>query len=199
MPFKRSYFWGFFILLNLGFLAFLFFLQKEGRSQFAMLQKPLPVYGELTPFKLTSQEGIIFSSEQMRGRPWLINFMFTRCPNECPRLNFKMSLLRGKLPDSVAFASFSVDPENDTPAALDTYAKKFKKGEGSWFFLTGPKKTIQKILEDCHYSNAEDPMTHSLRLALLDTRLRVRGYYDSQENLLEKKILNDIQLLQRKG
>jgi len=158
------------------------------------------VYGALRPFRLLTQSEAPFNLDSMKGKLWVANFMFTSCPNECPAMNFKMSLLQDALQrDGVSLVSFSVDPEKDTPAVLAQYAERFKARPGVWFFLTGPKSQIGQLLEDCHFAKAADPLLHGLRLVLLDGTGRIRGYYDYSDEFLVKKLKNDIKLLERKG
>ena len=189
----------FFFLFNLIVLPGLFFLNHEIVLRKKALEKPLTVYGHLRPFQLTQKNGAAFGLEDMKNRIWVANFMFTSCPNECPAMNFKMSLLQDSLGADTGLLSFSVDPEKDTPAVLEEYAKKFKAREGVWYFLTGPKTSIAPILEDCHFAKAENPLLHGLRLVLFDGGGRIRGYYDYSDEFLIKKLSHDIELLREKG
>ena len=162
-------------------------------------EKPLTVYGTLRPFELTSHTGKRFGLEHMKNRVWVANFMFSHCPNECPAMNFKIGLLQESLGKEAGFLSFSVDPEKDTPAVLQDYAKRFNAKEDVWFFLTGPKTVISRILEDCHFADAEDPLLHGLRLVLLDDKGQVRGYHDYSDPFLIKNLTHAMQLLKEKG
>ena len=114
----KKKFWLFFFLFNLIILPGLFFLNHEIAQRKKALEKPLTVYGNLRPFRLTERNGSAFGLKDMGNRIWVANFMFTSCPNECPAMNFKMSLLQDSLDKSTGMLSFSVDPEKDTPAAL---------------------------------------------------------------------------------
>ena len=199
-PASRKNFWTVFILFNLVALPGLFLInQRAAHWREASREKPLPVYGALGPFQLKEKSGRAFGLKDLQGKPWIANFMFTRCPNECPAMNFKISLLQDTLKNKATLVSFSVDPEKDTPEALGDYAKRFNAKEGVWFFLTGPKPVIGRLLEDCHFAKADDPLLHALRLVLIDGRGRIRGYYDYADGLLAKKLTRDLALLKEKG
>ncbi len=199
-PNPRKSFWFFLIVFNLIALPALFMAGREiTRMREATAEKPLPVYGKLRPFELAEQNGNPFGLQDLKNRLWVANFMFTECPSECPTMNFKMGLLQDPLGKDVSFLSFSVDPQKDTPAVLEGYAKKFKAREGVWYFLTGPKPVIGQILEDCHFASAEDPMMHGLRLVLFDGVGQVRGYYDYSDENLVKKLTRDIRSLKERG
>lgn len=193
----RKAFWAVFIAFNIAALAGLLFIRGQVRAQKAAAT--LPVYGVLRPFSLAATDGRMFDSSRLRGHVWVANFMFTSCPNECPAMNFKVSVLQGVLPKEVQFVSFSVDPETDTPEKLRGYADTFKAEKDRWHFLTGSRDTVGGLLEDCHFARADDPLLHALRLVLVDREGRVRGYYDYTDKELVKKLPADIKSLFREG
>jgi protein SCO1/2 len=72
-------------------------------------------------------------------RPILANFIFTSCTAICPAMSATFAQVQQGLAqdsDKVLMVSFSIDPEQDTPAALAAYAKRFDAGP-QWVFLTG--------------------------------------------------------------
>jgi protein SCO1/2 len=80
------------------------------------------------PFQLTDQDGRPVSDRDLRGKPYLIFFGFTRCPDVCPTALFDISeVMRSLGPDadSTAALFISVDPERDTPAVLKDYLSSF--------------------------------------------------------------------------
>jgi len=77
-------------------------------------------------------------------RPFIISFIFTTCTTICPILTATLSTAQDELMKSSIkpqLISISIDPEEDTPDKLATYAKKFKASK-DWFFLTGELKDI---------------------------------------------------------
>jgi protein SCO1/2 len=80
------------------------------------------------PFSLTDQNGQTFTQANLKGKPHLIFFGFTHCPDVCPTALFDMSeLLRNldKDGDRVGALFITVDPERDTPAVLKDYLSSF--------------------------------------------------------------------------
>ena len=72
-------------------------------------------------------------------KPILVNFIFTTCTAICPVMSATFAQVQqglGADKDKVTMVSFSIDPEQDTPAALADYAKRFNAGP-QWVFLTG--------------------------------------------------------------
>ena len=80
------------------------------------------------PFHLVDQDGKAVSDEDMKGRPFLVFFGFTHCPDICPTTLFDMSQMLHTLgPDAgrIGVLFITVDPERDTPAVLKDYLSNF--------------------------------------------------------------------------
>jgi len=80
------------------------------------------------PFRLTDQNGSAVTDEDLKGRPFLVFFGFTNCPDICPTTLFEVSEIFRKLgpdADRVGALFITVDPERDTPAALKDYLSSF--------------------------------------------------------------------------
>jgi protein SCO1/2 len=98
------------------------------------------------PFQLTDQSGQTVTEQSLQGRPTLIFFGFTHCPDVCPTSLFEISeVLRamGKDADRVNAYFVSVDPERDNDAAMKDYLSSFDphlKG------LTGDPEAVAKVL-----------------------------------------------------
>ena len=100
------------------------------------------------PFQLTDQSGQTVTDKEMHGRPTLIFFGFTHCPDVCPTSLFEISeVLRamGQDADRVNAFFISVDPERDTTEAMKDYLSSFDphlKG------LTGPPEDLAKVISE---------------------------------------------------
>ncbi len=80
------------------------------------------------PFQLSDQNGQRVTEQSLKGKPTLIFFGFTRCPDVCPTALFEMTeLLRAMGPDGDRINVYfvSVDPERDTAASLKEYLSSF--------------------------------------------------------------------------
>ena len=80
------------------------------------------------PFQLVDQDGKTVSDADMRGRPFLVFFGYTHCPDVCPTTLFEMSQMLHVLgPDAgrIGALFITVDPERDTPAVLKDYLASF--------------------------------------------------------------------------
>lgn len=174
------------------------------------LREPFPV-GE---FRLIERSGEIFESSSLMGQVWIASFFFAACPGQCLRMNNTLADLHKELSAQgadVRLVSITVDPDNDTPAALAKYANHYRADPQGWLFLTtstdppadgAPRPTelppdergierIQKIGNDC-FRLPVQRQDHSSRLVLVDRQGLARGYYsgtdDNQMKLLRRKL-----------
>jgi protein SCO1/2 len=97
------------------------------------------------PFRLTDQNGRMVTDKDFAGKPYLVFFGFTHCPDICPAALFDMSeTLRRLGPDAekVSAIFISVDPERDTPEKLKEYLQSFHARISA---LTGPQADIDAV------------------------------------------------------
>ena len=99
---------------------------------------------------LVDQRGRDVTLASLKGRPVLIDFIYTTCPGPCPLMTSRMAavakLLGPKLGSQVTFVSISIDPEHDRPAELEKYAREHGADDAGWLFLTGMPEQIDKVL-----------------------------------------------------
>ncbi len=161
----------------------------------------LPVLGTVPAFSLTADDGRRVSAEDLRGQVWIADFIFTRCPSQCPMLTATMAKLQAALPADpagvVRLVSFSVDPGYDTPEVLHAYAARFGADGTRWTFLTGDREVLYTMIRDgFHLAVGEDPgsegmITHSDRFILIDRALRIRGYYSGSDPEAYARLVRD--------
>lgn len=165
---------------------------------------PLPVLGRVTDFALVDQSHLPVARRTLDGQPWVASFVFTRCPLVCPRLGERMRALQAlaeRADAKVHLVTFSVDPEHDTPEVLASWADAYGADEQRWKFLTGSEESIRRIARSLSVALAgeADPakpdfgIMHSGHLVLIDGLGRIRGYYPSAEDGVERRLLADLQ------
>ncbi len=99
------------------------------------------------PFQLTAQNGQPIGDKDLLGRPFLVFFGYTHCPDICHTTLFEISeTLRALGPDAKIAALFvSVDPERDTPAVLKDYLASF---DPRIIGLSGPRDALDMMLKE---------------------------------------------------
>jgi len=127
------------------------------------------------PFQLTDQAGAAVTEKDLQGRPTLIFFGFTHCPDVCPTSLFEMSeVLRamGKDADRVNAWFISVDPERDNAAAMKDYLSSFDPHLRG---LTGDPAAVEKVIKEYRVYAKKVPlkdgdytMDHTALIYLMD-------------------------------
>jgi len=160
--------------------------------------KELQRYRALPAFQLTNQDAQPVTLDDLKGKVWLADFVYTTCPGPCPLITAHMARLQGKLPADARLVSFSTDPQKDTPAVLKAYATKFG-ATGRWTFLTGPKEQVYDLINH-GFMLAIDappgaPIVHSTKMVLVDRTGTLRGFYDGITEESDGQILEDMRSL----
>ncbi|MBV9504286.1 MAG: SCO family protein [Acidobacteriia bacterium] len=162
--------------------------------------RPLPEFGQVPDFELTSQTGQTVNRQMLQGHVWVADFIFTTCPGPCPRMSSQMREVQSATAGSpdVKLVSFTVDPEHDTPPVLAAYGKHFLAQPDRWFFLTGSQAALNALGRDGFKLNPVDgTLDHSTRFVLVDQAYRIRGYYASTDDDFMSRLLHDLRQLER--
>ena len=139
---------------------------------------PTPGRGTATvggPFSLVDQNGQPFTDQDMKGRPYLVFFGYTHCPDICPTTLFDMSQLIRKLgpdADRIVALFITIDPDRDTSAVLKDYLASFDPHLRG---LTGAQPAIDQALKDYRVyakkvplQGGEYTMDHTALVYLMD-------------------------------
>ncbi|MFT3706334.1 MAG: SCO family protein [Archangium sp.] len=168
-------------------------------------REELPVLSTVPAFSFVSQDGKAFESKSMAGKIWVANFIFTRCPNICPKFTAKMGSLQDKsataMP-SLQLVSFTVDPEHDTPEVLRAYGEKHRADFARWTFARGERAELEKVIKEGMLQPMDmgdgvdlNSVVHGSYFALIDGQLKVRGVYRFTDAGSVDDMLRDAQVL----
>lgn len=105
--------------------------------------RPLP------DFEFPECMGGTISKENMKGKRWVANFVFTRCAGPCPVMTRDMSLLHKRVAKTASdfqFVTFSVDSSYDNAEVLKKYAETFQADHARWKFVTGDEDQIHDFI-----------------------------------------------------
>jgi protein SCO1/2 len=179
-------------------LALLFATVKMQRT----LGNPLPVIGAVGDFTLTNQNGQAVSLADLRGKVWVADIIFTRCPGPCTTMTRQMKELLRSVPaaSTTRFLTLTTDPEFDTPSVLKAYAARFEGDSSRWSFLTGTKPQIANLAVDSlkltavekkaeERTSATDLFIHSTIFVVVDPSGRLRGIFETTgEGISPKRV-----------
>jgi protein SCO1/2 len=162
--------------------------------------KQLPVYDKVPDFTMTDSKGRPFRQSDMAGKIWIVDFIYTFCPAECPLMSSRMKKLEGQIKgmSDVRLLSISVDPERDTPPVLDKFANRWSAPNAQWTFITGNAATVHLLAyQTFHVGDVINKMEHSTKFALVDRQGVIRGYYSSFDRDSMADLVKDIEILRR--
>lgn len=166
----------------------------------------LPVLSTVPAFSFTDQSGAKFDSADLRGRVWVANFIFTRCPTICPPFSAKMAAIQDRSAATrLALVSFTVDPEWDTPEKLKEYGEKYHANFSRWSFVTGQRPDLERVIvkgmmQPMDKGDGQDlaSVVHGSYFVLVDGAMKVRGYYKFDAPGAVDLVVNDaLDLLRR--
>lgn len=162
------------------------------------------------PFALTERNGRTITNQDLAGKIWVADFIYTTCPGPCPLITAGMAKIQNAVAKdpNVQLVTFTVDPETDTPAVLAKYADTYGADPNRWWFLTGPEKPLYDLIQNGFFqvvqNNSGQPpqpgqykVTHSTYLALVDADGNVRGFYSGVDADGRADLLRDIKILEK--
>jgi protein SCO1/2 len=195
---KYNIFIGFFVLFSIITITLFYSVLKP--------KKVLPIYNpsDINPelvdstvqyvaknhtisnFKFTNQNGKTITQKEYEGKIYVADFFFTTCPTICPKMTNNMIWLQNQIKNNpkVLLLSHSVTPEIDSVPVLKKYAIEKGVIDSKWNLITGDKKDIYYIARKSYLAvKTGKPdeiydMVHTENFVLVDTKRRVRGFYD---------------------
>ncbi|WP_139785344.1 SCO family protein [Chryseobacterium phocaeense] len=169
------------VIIPIVIFALLFLGIGVGMGYF---KKNLYTVMKVPDFELTDQNNKKITNKDMLGKVYLVEFFFSRCPTICPVMNRNMRFIEDEI-NSPEFGiiSISIDPENDTPAALKEHARMVGAKSPDWHFLTGDRDYIGKLADqfNIYVGDKEDDsesLNHSGMIALVDKEGNIRCRYN---------------------
>jgi protein SCO1/2 len=131
------------------------------------------------PFKLIDQNGAAVTDADIKGRPFLVFFGYTHCPDICPATLFEVSeVMRalGKDADRTGALFITVDPERDTPAAMKDYLSSFDPhllgATGDRAAIDAAEKAYRVYAKKVPTTNGDYSMDHTALVYLMDKQGR---------------------------
>ena len=174
------------------FLLATYFLNYKGK------ENELPEIGMVPEFEFVNSEQETITLNNLKGKVWVADFIFTTCTMACPMMTGNMNIIHKKYKknDNVRLVSISVYPEYDTPEVLTKYASQYDANTSRWYFLTGEESTVKRVIKDgFKIGDYEDIIFHSEKFALVDKKGMIRAYYNGMKTEDMKKLKKDINFL----
>lgn len=141
-------------------------------------------------FSFTDQNQKTITNKDFEGKVYVVEFFFTTCPTICPIMTENMKKIQDEFLGNpkVGIASFSIDPEKDSPQVLKEYAQEKGITKPQWHLLTGEKEKIFKLANEGfnvyvgENEEAAGGFEHSGLFALIDQEGNIRSRMDEHGN-----------------
>tara|TARA_R110002012_G_scaffold57454_3_gene148148 strand:+ start:394 stop:1146 length:753 start_codon:yes stop_codon:yes gene_type:complete len=143
-------------------------------------------------FEFINQDGDTITEDTYKGKVFLVEFFFTRCPTICIPMNKSLVRIQNEFKDNSNFgiASFSIDPEYDQPEVLKEYTEQYGITDPDWNLMTGDREKIYELANvGFNLLAQENPdidgnFQHSGLFALVDQNGFIRSRRDDFGNPL---------------
>lgn len=160
-------------------------------------------YHAISDFSFTNQNGKTITQKDYEGKIYVADFFFTTCGSICPIMTTNMVDVQKAFLNNpkVMLLSHTVFPEIDSVSVLKAYAVKKGVDDRKWNLVTGDKKEIYALARKSYLavklgkpSELYD-MVHTENFVLVDTKRRVRGFYDGTKKEEIQRLIEDINFL----
>ncbi len=155
----------------------------------------LPVIKDVPSFLFKTQDGESFSENELKGKITVLDFMFTTCAGPCPIMTNNMAHLYQDYTnvEEVQFVSITVDPTVDNEEILKQYANANGVDDDRWQFLTSDIDAIKDLKKNGFMLYADElPRGHAIKFVLIDSKGRIRKYYDGTDKASIAVLRNDL-------
>ena len=160
-------------------------------------------YHTIADFSFTNQNGKTITQKNYEGKIYVADFFFTTCQTICPIMTTNMTEVQKAFSNNpnVMILSHTVTPEIDSVPVLKKYALKQGVNDSKWNMVTGDKKDIYYIARKSYLAvktgKPEEmyDMVHTENFVLVDTKRRVRGFYDGTKKEDVQRLIEDINWL----
>lgn len=180
-----------FVILVFGIWAVPKIIDRLSSPDLAYIERN-GVNAKVPDFSFTNQNGETITNLDFDGKVYVVEFFFTACPDICVIMNENMLVIQNEFfgNPKVGIASFSIDPQRDTPEVLRAYAEEKGITKLQWHLLTGEREDVFKLSNEgfnlyaSESQSAEGGFEHSGLFALIDQDGFIRSRYDEHGNPL---------------
>jgi protein SCO1/2 len=153
-------------------------------------------------FRLADARGGTLDSRSLRGRPYLLTFLFTDCRDVCPLIGREIGealRLLGSRAREVAAVAITVDPEGDTRTAVRAWLRKQRLPE-NFHYLIGSRRRLRPVWR-AYFAAPQPPGTdesrHTASIWVIDAGGRLRAKFSGGVPVRPRDIAHDLRLLVR--
>jgi protein SCO1 len=160
-------------------------------------------YHTIADFSFINQNGKTITQKDYEGKIYVADFFFTTCGSICPIMTTNMVDVQKAILHNpkILLLSHTVFPEIDSVPMLKKYAVEKGVIDSKWNLVTGDKKEIYKLARKSYLAVKQGKpselydMVHTENFVLVDSKRRVRGFYDGTKKEEIQRLIEDINWL----
>ncbi|MCF8322059.1 MAG: SCO family protein [Flavobacterium sp.] len=160
-------------------------------------------YHTIADFSFTNQNGKVITQKDYENTIYVADFFFTTCGSICPKMTTNLFDVQKAFLNNpkVKILSFTVMPDVDSVSVLKDYAQLNGVIDTKWNLVTGDKKAIYAMARKSFLAVKQGKpeelydMVHTENFVLIDTKKRVRGFYDGTKKEEITRLIEDINWL----
>ena len=149
---------------------------KLKKSNLAFIPNNMGEKRKVPNFSFVNQDGATITNKDYEGKVYIIEFFFSTCPTICPRMNRNLVQIQNEFDgfNDFGVASFTINPDYDTPEVLKAYANKYGVTNPNWHLMSGKKDEIYELANNGFFiytaenADIEGGFEHSGNFALID-------------------------------
>jgi protein SCO1/2 len=157
----------------------------------------------IADFRLVTQDNVAITQNDVIGKVHVASFIYTRCAGICPAMVTQLAkvqkVINGR--DAV-LVSYSVTPQDDTPAMLAAFGELRGIDPGRWKLVTGDPEQIYALARTSYFADdgrldagrpATEQFLHTEKALLVDREGRLRGVYNATLPREIEKLIADME------
>jgi protein SCO1/2 len=217
LPFLKKYRWFLSVVIVLSAIILFLFYSALKPKKMLPIYNPSMVNPELVDstvqyiskyhtvgdFSFINQNGKKITQKEYEGKIYVADFFFTTCGSICPIMTTNLVLVQKAIVNNpkVMLLSHTVFPETDSVPVLKAYALRNGVIDSKWNLVTGDKKEIYSMARKSYLAvklgkpNELYDMVHTENFVLVDSKRRVRGFYDGTKKEDIERLIEDINFL----
>jgi protein SCO1/2 len=217
LPFLKKYRWFLSMVIVLSAIILFLFYSALKPKKMLPIYNPSMVNPELVDstvqyiskyhtvgdFSFINQNGKKITQKEYEGKIYVADFFFTTCGSICPIMTTNLVLVQKAIVNNpkVMLLSHTVFPETDSVPVLKAYALRNGVIDSKWNLVTGDKKEIYSMARKSYLAvklgkpNELYDMVHTENFVLVDSKRRVRGFYDGTKKEDIERLIEDINFL----
>lgn len=159
----------------------------------------------IADFSLVAQDGAAITRSDVMGKVHVASFIYTRCAGICPSMVTQLAKVQRVVDGRAAvLVSYTVTPQDDTPATLAVFGQARGIDPERWKLVTGDPEQIYGLARSSYFADdgrlqagtaATDQFLHTEKVLLVDRDGHLRGVYNATLPHEIDKLLGDLELL----